>query len=124
MEPGFFGGKTPTIMTTLPNGHDSRVIDASCGSAEPTGRRSVRLSGASRVNIPMPDGRVRAAEFFSDRVPQRRAAHSQVRTNVDRRLRVMKFGGTSVGDASCIARVVEIIRAAARESNVAVVVSA
>jgi bifunctional aspartokinase / homoserine dehydrogenase 1 len=36
----------------------------------------------------------------------------------------MKFGGTSVGDAVCIARVVEIIRAAARESDVVVVVSA
>ncbi len=39
-------------------------------------------------------------------------------------LRVMKFGGTSVGDASCIERVIEIIRTASREGNVAVVVSA
>src|SRR5882757_314927 len=37
---------------------------------------------------------------------------------------VMKFGGTSVGDASCIKRVAEIIRASSRESNVVVVVSA
>jgi aspartate kinase len=37
---------------------------------------------------------------------------------------VMKFGGTSVGDASCIARVVEIIRAASPGSDVAIVVSA
>jgi aspartokinase/homoserine dehydrogenase 1 len=36
----------------------------------------------------------------------------------------MKFGGTSVGDASCIAKAVEIIRAAAQESEVLVVVSA
>jgi bifunctional aspartokinase / homoserine dehydrogenase 1 len=36
----------------------------------------------------------------------------------------MKFGGTSVADASCIARVVDIVRAAARESDVVVVVSA
>ncbi len=36
----------------------------------------------------------------------------------------MKFGGTSVGDASCIARVVEIIRSAARDDDVVVVVSA
>jgi aspartate kinase len=36
----------------------------------------------------------------------------------------MKFGGTSVGDASCIGRVVEIIRTASRESDVVVVVSA
>ena len=39
-------------------------------------------------------------------------------------LRVMKFGGTSVGDASCIARVVEIIGKASKEALVAVVVSA
>jgi aspartokinase/homoserine dehydrogenase 1 len=39
-------------------------------------------------------------------------------------LRVMKFGGTSVGDASCIERVVEIIGAAARNGRVLVVVSA
>ena len=37
---------------------------------------------------------------------------------------VMKFGGTSVGDASCIRRVVDIVRAASRASNVVVVVSA
>lgn len=41
-----------------------------------------------------------------------------------RPLSVIKFGGTSVGDASCIARVVEIIRAASCESSVVVVVSA
>jgi aspartate kinase len=39
-------------------------------------------------------------------------------------LRVMKFGGTSVGDATRIRKVVEIIRDAARESDVVVVVSA
>ena len=41
-----------------------------------------------------------------------------------RPLRVMKFGGTSVGDSACIARVAEIVRAAACESSVVVVVSA
>jgi aspartokinase/homoserine dehydrogenase 1 len=41
-----------------------------------------------------------------------------------RPVQVMKFGGTSVGDAACIRRVVEIIRNAAHESSVAVVVSA
>ena len=39
-------------------------------------------------------------------------------------LRIMKFGGTSVGDATRIRKVVEIIRDAARESDVVVVVSA
>jgi bifunctional aspartokinase / homoserine dehydrogenase 1 len=36
----------------------------------------------------------------------------------------MKFGGTSVGDASCIRKVAEIIRAASAESDIVVVVSA
>src|SRR5947209_20095174 len=45
-------------------------------------------------------------------------------TGLKKPLRVMKFGGTSVGDSSCIRRVVEIVRAASRESSVVVVVSA
>ncbi len=39
-------------------------------------------------------------------------------------LRIMKFGGTSVGDASSIKKVVDIIRDASRESDLVVVVSA
>jgi bifunctional aspartokinase / homoserine dehydrogenase 1 len=39
-------------------------------------------------------------------------------------LRVMKFGGTSVGDASCIARVAQILKDAAREGPIIAVVSA
>src|SRR5689334_16434360 len=41
-----------------------------------------------------------------------------------KQLQVMKFGGTSVGDAQCIRRAAEIVLAAARESAVVVVVSA
>ena len=37
---------------------------------------------------------------------------------------VMKFGGTSVGDASCIARAAAIVKSAASEGSVVVVVSA
>ena len=44
--------------------------------------------------------------------------------NVNRPLRVVKFGGTSVGDATRIRKVVEIIRDAARDSDLVVVVSA
>src|SRR5258708_6871685 len=40
------------------------------------------------------------------------------------RIRVMKFGGTSVGDAACIRRAAEIIAAAAAEGPVVAVVSA
>ena len=39
-------------------------------------------------------------------------------------MRIMKFGGTSVGDAACIQRVAEIVRDASRDSSVVVVVSA
>jgi bifunctional aspartokinase / homoserine dehydrogenase 1 len=40
------------------------------------------------------------------------------------RLQVMKFGGTSVGDASCIARTAKIVADAAKECRCVVVVSA
>lgn len=40
------------------------------------------------------------------------------------RLQVMKFGGTSVGDATCIARTAQIIARAARENGCIAVVSA
>ena len=39
-------------------------------------------------------------------------------------LRVMKFGGTSVGDAPCMARVAQIVKDASREGPVVAVVSA
>lgn len=45
-------------------------------------------------------------------------------TTVKKPLRIMKFGGTSVGDATRIRKVVEIIREAARQSDVVAVVSA
>src|SRR5258707_12454874 len=40
------------------------------------------------------------------------------------RLQVMKFGGTSIGDAACIARTAQIIAKAAKESGCIAVVSA
>ncbi len=45
-------------------------------------------------------------------------------TKMKRPLQVMKFGGTSVGDASCIGKAAEIVRAAANENSIVVVVSA
>jgi aspartate kinase len=111
-------------MTTLPTGHDPRTMAATHSSLEPMGRHAVRVNGTSRTHTHVPDGSVRGSECFTDRVPQRHAIHSQVRRNKTRPLRVMKFGGTSVGDASCIARVVEIVRAASHEGDLVVVVSA
>jgi aspartokinase/homoserine dehydrogenase 1 len=66
----------------------------------------------------------RASEVFSEHFLQHRPMQGQIHSNLKRQLRVMKFGGTSVGDASCIGKVIEIIRTASRESNVVVVVSA
>lgn len=103
-------------MTTLLNGEDSWPLKPSHGS-EPIGMRSARSNGSSRSNV-------RAHEFFSDRVPRRGAVHFQVRKNLSRSLKVMKFGGTSVGDASCIARVIDIVRAESLENDLVVVVSA
>jgi aspartokinase/homoserine dehydrogenase 1 len=48
----------------------------------------------------------------------------QLSNTVKKPLRIMKFGGTSVGDGSSIQKVVEIIRGASRESDLVVVVSA
>jgi hypothetical protein len=56
--------------------------------------------------------------------PTGRNRHGLVRKNMSKPLRIMKFGGTSVGDASCIQKVVEIIRAASHDGNLVVVVSA
>jgi bifunctional aspartokinase / homoserine dehydrogenase 1 len=39
-------------------------------------------------------------------------------------LRVMKFGGTSIGDAGCVERVAQIVRDASRDASIVVVVSA
>jgi aspartokinase/homoserine dehydrogenase 1 len=46
------------------------------------------------------------------------------RANLRQRVRVMKFGGTSVGDASCIGQVADLILNDSREGRVVVVVSA
>jgi aspartokinase/homoserine dehydrogenase 1 len=67
----------------------------------------------------------RMSEFFPERSLQHRSVPAtHVRGTGKRPLRVMKFGGTSVGDATCIERVTEIIWAASQESDVVVVVSA
>jgi aspartokinase/homoserine dehydrogenase 1 len=50
--------------------------------------------------------------------------NSQLPKIMKKPLRIMKFGGTSVGDASSIKKVVNIIRDASRDSDLVVVVSA
>jgi aspartokinase/homoserine dehydrogenase 1 len=98
--------------------------ESSFASAEPLGKRRIHASAASHAKNPRTDGNARSSEFYPAHVLHPRVNHGQLHENVKKPLRVMKFGGTSVGDASCIQRVVEIVRAAARQSDVVVVVSA
>lgn len=49
---------------------------------------------------------------------------SRIAATAPRPIQVLKFGGTSVGDASCIKRVAEIVRLSCFEDDVVVVVSA
>jgi aspartokinase/homoserine dehydrogenase 1 len=87
--------------------------------AVPNRRRSGHPTTASPTN-----GRTRVSQIVCDRLPHGQTGPVWSRSEMKRPLRVMKFGGTSVGDASCIVKVVEIIEAASRESELAVVVSA
>lgn len=66
----------------------------------------------------------RRAGIFQDETIHAFTERRKSERSSKKRLVVMKFGGTSVGDASCIKRVAEIIRAATHRSNVVVVVSA
>jgi bifunctional aspartokinase / homoserine dehydrogenase 1 len=72
--------------------------------------------------------RVKVSVATSDRYPAH-VLHPHLvpghpRTNAHRPLQVMKFGGTSVNDSACIAKVADIIKAAASDRDVVVVVSA
>lgn len=51
-------------------------------------------------------------------------AQGSVAADLTKPLHIMKFGGTSVGDARCIEKVIEIIEVASRQSQLIVVVSA
>jgi bifunctional aspartokinase / homoserine dehydrogenase 1 len=70
------------------------------------------------------DGRNASSRSHAARILQPHHLHAQPHSDPDKRLLVMKFGGTSVRDESCIRKVVGIVQDAARENRVAVVVSA
>ena len=61
---------------------------------------------------------------FREHFLPHRAVHSPLRQKGHPLLRVMKFGGTSVGDAACIRKVMKIIQNGSAASDVVVVVSA
>lgn len=78
----------------------------------------------SRAMTPRADG---TACFSELEPPPDRHANllpELIHTNPKKSLCVMKFGGTSVADASCVERVAEIVWAASRTANIVVVVSA
>jgi aspartokinase/homoserine dehydrogenase 1 len=77
-----------------------------------------------RSKVPRGNGAANHSDAISGDSQQHHAAREQIHGNMKRPLRVMKFGGTSVADASCIRKVMEIIAAASHNSNVVVVVSA
>jgi aspartokinase/homoserine dehydrogenase 1 len=109
-------------MSTLPNAHDSRSLGPANSSAETIAKRSGRSNGNSRSLVHAPDGAATASELLLDPAAVRHTIRAQAQRNMP--LHVIKFGGTSVGDAHCIARVMEIIRSTSRESDLVVVVSA
>jgi aspartate kinase len=61
---------------------------------------------------------------FPDHSASRRPARTRSHHDSRQLLRVMKFGGTSVGDAACIRRVAEITKSSARDGELVIVVSA
>lgn len=106
-------------MNTRPNAHDSRPLSPSHTPGETIAKRSARSNNKSHAGIHASDCASNSSEFLFDRFSPCHGTRPQ-----NRPLRVMKFGGTSVGDASCIARVIEIIRHAWLESDLVIVVSA
>ncbi len=68
--------------------------------------------------------RSKSRESRFEHAAPHRGGHVHPRRNGRPALKVMKFGGTSVGDASCIRRVIEIVRKHAQHGPIVVVVSA
>ncbi len=94
------------------------------GSAKHITTRTIHLHGNAQTNISLTDGATRTSDILSERLSQHRLIRGQMRRKANKSLRIMKFGGTSVGDADCIENVIEIIQSSTRESNLVVVVSA
>jgi len=95
-----------------------------------TGARRAEFAGTvlpsehARTVNPGADGVPKTSGPRPEHVSQLRLVRHELNAGAKKSLRVMKFGGTSVGDASCIERVVDIVRAASHESDIVVVVSA
>jgi aspartokinase/homoserine dehydrogenase 1 len=86
--------------------------------------RPVGSNGNGSNDTSLPDDSINASDIHFGHLPQHVSIHRQNHRKESKSLRVMKFGGTSVGHADCIEKVVEIVRSSSRESNLVVVVSA
>lgn len=99
--------RTPKIHETIGSFHSADAKDSRASGYHRLGRSGSRVfSEASNIG--------------GSPWPQNRQKHH----HVHRPLRVLKFGGTSVGDASSISKAVRIIEDAATTGGVLVVVSA
>jgi aspartokinase/homoserine dehydrogenase 1 len=78
-------------------------------------------STAHRFDIEIPILDARTYDLVGQRRP---SGPSDPLVPAKKPLQVMKFGGTSVGDALCISRVAEIVVTASRERSLVIVVSA
>ena len=94
------------------------------GTDERITSRRVGSNRNGRNNTSLPDNSVNTSDILFGHLPQHASIQGQNHKKASKFLRVMKFGGTSVGDANCIEKVVEIVRSSSRESNLVVVVSA
>ena len=94
--------------------------DQSDSSRHRAALRFDRASGAARAH----ESASHSFEIHSEPFFKHQLIHVPKRVSNGKPLRVMKFGGTSVGNADNIRKVVEIVRRAARTDHVAVVVSA
>ncbi|HTV57358.1 MAG TPA: aspartate kinase [Verrucomicrobiae bacterium] len=86
--------------------------------------RVLPVPGNSRGIYPSGNSSGETSDFFRRRGSSPDALRADAAPHVSQRVHVLKFGGTSVGDAAAISRVVEIIRSTSRNCGVVVVVSA
>lgn len=110
-------------MKSIPH-QDFWPINTAHSSTEPMPSRTPMTGCGARSNMRVPDRAFRRGEHAADQYPQLRSVHFKTSKAITRRPQVMKFGGTSVADASCIERVVDIVSAASHENDLVVVVSA
>ncbi len=101
-----------------------KTIPSFGGPAKRINSRLVRSHGNGRLNSSLTDHNVNTSDILFEDLQRCSPNHGQTDKKAGQFLRVMKFGGTSVGDADCIERVVEIIQSSSRESDLVVVVSA